>query len=540
MVASLAALLPDAIAFRLRESRYLRKRRSKALGKTGIKILVVHPHYPGKPEIRYMPLGLATVAGVAEHEGHDVHVCDLLNRALPYSALERELRRGNYDLVMSGGFAMQVASMREIVRRVRQFSPRTKVLLGGVGVSDIPEIALDYTGADGVCTHEAEMVLPEMLRAVQEGRSWHNSKGIVFRDADGTIVKRPGGALPERLDELPYAAYHLFDIKNIAPRSYNGWGAKKSIHIMTSRGCPFRCTFCINSLLNDKDYKLEAFGGELTGSKKSLRHRSPESVVKEINFLKARYGITDFHFADEEFITHTDHLLEMCAALKTAKVTWSTSGRADWVNEVKLKAMKEAGCRFVIFGIESGSQKMVDMMEKRAKVERAAEGLVACYKVGMRFIPNFMIGHPGETKETIAETLEFCKALKLPYSPAFVTPFPNSKMFHDNKQKLGDWKAYFEKLANVDYNKHVFSQLSDLTAEELMEARTVGERETKALAATEYFVDYSEKIDPARWGALPPAGGPAVRELPAMFRKKGQAKPVKDDGFAESLVGLEA
>jgi len=505
MNSTLAALLPESLRFRLVESRFLRNRRNKKLGRMGTKILVVHPHYPGKPDIRYMPLGLAAVAGVAEQQGHDVHVCDLLNEALPYSVLEEQLRRGNFKLVMAGGFAMQVASMREIVRRVRDCSPGTKVLLGGVGVSDIPEIALDYTGADGVCTHEAEMVLPDMLRAVHEGRSWHQCKGIVFRDSDGKVVKRPGGALPEKLDELPYAAYHLFDIKNIAPKSYNGWGARKSIHIMTSRGCPFRCTFCINSLLNDKEYKLEAFGGELTGSKKPLRHRSPESVVKEINFLKSRYGIADFHFADEEFITHTEHLVEMCAALKTANVTWSTSGRADWVNEVKLRAMKEAGCRFIIFGIESGSQKMVDIMDKRAKVERAAEGLLACYRVGMRFIPNFMIGHPGETKETIAETLEFCRSLKLPYSPAFVTPFPNSKMFHDNKHRLGDWQAYFEKLANVDYNKHVFTQLSELTPDELKEARAVGEAETTAKAATEYFVDYSEKIDPTRWGALPPA-----------------------------------
>lgn len=533
-----ASFLPQAVRLRLQESRYLRNRRNARLGRQGMKILVVHPHYPGKPEIRYMPLGLATVAGVAEHEGHDVHVCDLLNDSLPYSALERKLRKGNFKLVMAGGFAMQVASMREIVRRVRKCSPGTKVLLGGVGVSDIPEIALDYTGADGVCTHEAEMVLPEMLRAVQDGKSWHHCKGIVFRDDDGKIVKRPGGALPEKLDELPYAAYHLFNIRKIAPRSYNGWGAKKSIHIMTSRGCPFRCTFCINSLLNDKEYKLEAFGGELTGSKKPLRHRSPESVVKEINFLKARYGITDFHFADEEFITHTEHLVEMCAALKTANVTWSTSGRADWVNEVKLRAMKEAGCRFIIFGIESGSQKMVDIMDKRAKVERAAEGLVACYKVGMRFIPNFMIGHPGETKETIAETLEFCKALRLPYSPAYVTPFPNSRMFHENKHKMGDWDAYFEKLANVDYNQQVFAQLSDLSPAELMEARRTGEAETMALAETIYFVDYSDKIDPKRWAALPPRSGPPMTELPAMFRKKNHK--ATRDSFAESLADLEA
>jgi anaerobic magnesium-protoporphyrin IX monomethyl ester cyclase len=535
---SLAGQLLKRTILRALDSRPVREFKRTGSGRTGMNILVVHPQYPGKSDIRYIPLGLAMVSAVAEREGHDVEVLDLLNQALPYSALDKQLKRRRYGLVMAGGFAMQVASMREIVQRVRRLSPGTKVLLGGVGVSDIPEIALDYTGADAVCTHEAELVLPDILRAVQDGRSFDDCLGIVFRAGD-KVVRRPGGSIAEKLEDLPYPAYHLFDIDGIAPHSYNGWGAKKSIHITSSRGCPFRCTFCINSLLNDREYKTASFGGDLGGSKKPLRHRSPESVVKEIEFIKDRYGITDFHFADEEFITHTDHLLKMCAALKKVNVTWSTSGRADWVSEVKLAAMKEAGCRYIIFGIESGSQKIVDLMAKKAKVPRVAEGLVACYKVGMRFIPNFMIGYPGETRETIAESVEFCKALKLPYEPAFVTPFPNSRMFHDKKDSMGDWETYFSRLANVDYNASVFAELSDLSADELQSLRQWAREECAPTAASIYNVDYSDKVAKKRWVDLPPVSGPPISELPAYFRKRGE-KLARTDGFAESLTDLEA
>jgi radical SAM superfamily enzyme YgiQ (UPF0313 family) len=259
-----------SMVFRLHDS-YHRKANKRKSNAGGMDILVVHPLYPGIPSIRYMTLGLAMVAAIAEREGHNVRVLDLHNRSLSYSALDNELVKKRYPLITVGGFAVQVHSMREIVRRVRRLSAGSQVLLGGVGVSDVPEIALDYTGADAVCTQEAEVVLPAILRAVKEGRPFDDCFGIVYRAGEMT-VKRPGGPVPENLDELPYPAYHLFDVNGIAPKSYNGWGAKKSIHIMTPRGCPFRCTFCINSLLNDKEYRP-------VGTKKAQRHRSPESVV---------------------------------------------------------------------------------------------------------------------------------------------------------------------------------------------------------------------------------------------------------------------
>ncbi|WOJ90497.1 radical SAM protein [Methylocapsa polymorpha] len=525
------------IVVRLEDSDAWRKISKRMSGASGMDILVVHPQYPGNPAIRYMPLGLAMVAAVAEREGHNVRVLDLHNQSLPYSALEDELSKKHYPLIMAGGFAMQVHAMREIVRRVRRLSVGSRVLLGGVGVSDTPELVLDYTGADAVCTHEAELVLPDILRAVKEGRSFDDCSGIVFR-AGEEIVRRPGGSIPEDLDQLPYPAYHLFDIDRIAPKSYNGWGAKKSIHLMTSRGCPFQCTFCINSLLNDREYKAESFGADFVGSKKALRHRSPDSVIKEIDFLRHRYGITDFHFADEEFITHKDHLLRMCAALKKANVTWSTSARADWASEEKLAAMKDAGCRYIIFGIESGSQTIVDLMGKKAKVARVAEGIVNCYKVGMRFIPNFMIGYPGETTETIRESVAFCKALKIRFSPAFVTLFPNSSLFHGNKHKVTDWESYYSTLSNMDFNSSILMNLSDVPDEELKSLKAWGESECESLAVQEYGVDFSPKIHKDRWRSLPPRSGPPLTEVPIFLQQKA-GRLAKADGFDESLKELQ-
>jgi radical SAM superfamily enzyme len=230
----------------------------------------------------------------------------------------------------------------------------------------------------------------------------------------------------------------------------------------------------------------------------------------------------------------------MCAALKKANVTWSTSARADWASEEKLMAMKEAGCRYILFGIESGSQKILDLMEKKAKVARAAEGLINCYKIGMRFSPNMMIGYLGETRETIIETVEFCKALKIPYEASIVTLFPNSKLFHDAKHKITDWDWYFSTLANMEFSSTVLMNLSELPEEELKSLKLWGSNECKKTAANEYIVDFSSKIRKERWGALPPLSGPPVTEIPDfLLERGGGGQLVKADGFDESLKELE-
>src|SRR6266436_4041998 len=208
-------------------------------------ILAVHPLYPGNKEIVYLPLGLGYITAVAEREGHDVTVFDMHNLRLSYGALESALARREYQACFMGGFAMQVKGMAKVTELIRKAQPDCKIILGGVGVSDIPEIALNYTRADAVANGEAENVLPALLQAIQERRPHEDNLGFVYR-----------------------------------------------------RG--------------------------------------------------------------EEIITHRRRLEEVCRAVEPLGITWSTSGRADWATEDKLTRMKKAGCTYVLFGVESGSQTLLD------------------------------------------------------------------------------------------------------------------------------------------------------------------------------------
>src|SRR5262245_52025530 len=133
-----------------------------------LNILAVNPPYPGAPEIRYLPLGLGYVLSIAR-KGHTLRLLDMLNGAAAWKDLDRALAGGEYDVCLMGGFAMQVWAMREVARRVRALSPRTKVVVGGVGTSDIPEIVLDYSGADAVALGEAETAIEPMLASIEAG-----------------------------------------------------------------------------------------------------------------------------------------------------------------------------------------------------------------------------------------------------------------------------------------------------------------------------------------------------------------------------------
>jgi radical SAM superfamily enzyme YgiQ (UPF0313 family) len=424
-----------------------------------MRVLAVHPPYPGAPTIRYLPIGFGLVLAQARTK-HDVTLLDLLNESATWNDLDRELQRGDYDACFVSGFAMQVRGMLEVTRRVRALSPHTKVVIGGVGVSDIPGIALRYTGADAVALGECERMILPMLDSIAAGAAFEHVDGFAFRHGD-QVVQNPKAPLVRDLDDLGMPAYDLFDVERISRQSYNGWGYR-SMYMESSRGCPFRCAFCINSVLNDQQMLSTIYGGT-SERNSSLRLRSTRSVVAEIQYLQSRWGINDVVFSDEEFMTQKQRVFELCDALKPLGITWLTSGRADWATRDKLAAMKNAGCRGVLFGIETGSQTMMNMMVKSAKKDRVVAGINAARDVGLGFIANFMIGHPGETADTIQESVEFCRDMGLVYLPAYTTLFPNSKMFHERKDTMvPSWTDYFEKLSRVQFNSNLLYNLSTL------------------------------------------------------------------------------
>jgi radical SAM superfamily enzyme YgiQ (UPF0313 family) len=225
--------------------------------------------------------------------------------------------------------------------------------------------------------------------------------------------------------------------------------------MICSRGCPFRCSYCINS-----------------GRSIGIRYRSPESIVNEIRFLKNAYNIDDFSFGDEIFTVNRRKAIEICEAIAAENVTWVTSCRADGIDETLLRMMKNAGCRMVLIGFESGSKKILRSMNKHSSPEDYHEAVKILRKSGVKFYGNFMIGMPEETRETVEETEKFCVENKLIFGGSYVTPFPGSQLYDDVKYMIADEKKYLFSLAKMNFSKRPVVNLTRMSTNELVKLRS--------------------------------------------------------------------
>ncbi|MCZ2809095.1 MAG: radical SAM protein, partial [Candidatus Bathyarchaeota archaeon] len=235
----------------------------------------------------------------------------------------------------------------------------------------------------------------------------------------------------QNLDELPYPAYHLLPIEKYRPgKSIFG---KKILPIITSRGCPFQCSFCVTSRMVGKRF----------------RARSPKSVVDELEWLKNEHGAEAFCFYDDALTLDRKRILEICEKIKKRKIgiPWDCQSRADNVSREIFGKMVDAGCQLVNFGVESGSPQLLKVMGKGTTVEQNEKAIRWAKEAGLLVATSMVIGYPGETIETLKETLDFLYRVK----PDVVylcnaTPYPGTALY-DLIKDLGwkmseDWSKY--------------------------------------------------------------------------------------------------
>jgi radical SAM superfamily enzyme YgiQ (UPF0313 family) len=195
--------------------------------------------------------------------------------------------------------------------------------------------------------------------------------------------------------------------------------------MITSRGCPYRCTFC----------SAKSFSGA------KYRYRSADNVIDEVKEVVGM-GFKDVHFFDDTFTIHKQRVLDICHGIESLNISWRCLSRVDTVDREMLKTMYDSGCYQIQFGVESGSQKMLDKMKKNVSVKQAKRVFKWCDEIGIETVAFFVLGYPGETRETISKTLSLVKEIK----PDFVTfnlftPLPGSEIFEKIKTKY-EWDKY--------------------------------------------------------------------------------------------------
>ena len=396
-----------------------------------MKIALVASPYP-LTEAPSPPLGITYVAATCLDAGADVAIFDYIVSQYTPKKLRHDIDSFNPDVLGTNSVTMNFLAAAAIIREAKQYKPSIITMMGGPHVSfDIEQTLEQYPEIDLIVVGEGEETLKEILPVINDKSHWHRIKGIAFRDNDQIIVT-PQRSLIEDVDSLPMPARHLLPMSR-----YQALGFPVSI--ITSRGCPNRCIFCL--------------GRKMVGYK--VRHRSPIKVADEIEHLLT-YGIDRINVADDTFTANKKLAKELCNEIirRGLKVGWSAFSRVNTVDIEMLQLMREAGCDCISFGIESGNPEMLKRIRKGITLDQARTAIKYCKEAGIAPHASFIVGLPGENHQTLKDTEEFAESLEIDYGHHMLAPFPGTDVRenineYDLKILTDDWDQYHANSAIV-------------------------------------------------------------------------------------------
>ena len=375
------------------------------------------------------PLGLLYIAGYLEkYAKHNITVIDSQVEKLDYSSLESRVRSIRPDIVGITAMTMTMIDVIKTVDIVKSLDSNIKVILGGPHVHLFPEETIDLKGVDYLVLGEGEVTFKELLDSVNNKSRLRDIPGLVFKD-NGKIINTGVRPLIKNIDEVPFPARHMVSYKK-----YTSLLSKGNIvtTIFTSRGCPYKCTFCDRPHLG-----------------KMFRARSPENVVQELEEC-VKMGIDNFLFYDDTFSVNKKRVIDICKEIIKRKlnIDWDIRTRVDNVNEEMLRLMKKAGCNGIHYGIETGSEKILKVLDKGITIEEANRIFELTRKYRIPTLAYFMIGNPTETIDDINTTFKVMKMLKPDYVHlTILTPFPGTKIYFDGLKSGIIKKDYWREFA---------------------------------------------------------------------------------------------
>ncbi len=371
-----------------------------------MKIELIHPPHPQSTEDRLdAPLGLLYLAANLERKGYSIKINDLSG------INEKDWKIGKADIYGTTIYATTVSTSERIANICHEINPYSKVVAGGAHPTAVPEQmsnAFDIVGIG-----EGEEIIIDIAN------DYPNNKRFYKKD------------LENNLDIYPNPAYHLVDLFSYK-RNFEG---EQAITILTSRGCPYRCSFC-----------------GLPEQHKKMKYRTPENVTKEIKFIQKKYGINKFNFQDDTFTVNKSRLHKMLELFEPLGIGFRAHGRSGLDTLEDYKKLKKSGCDVIAWGIESGSQKMLDLMNKQTTVKQNEEVIKWAKEAGITTRAFFIIGFPGEDKYTIEETKEFIERTNPDqYFVSNFVPYPGTDVWN-NPEKYGITKIHtnFEKYYQVN------------------------------------------------------------------------------------------
>ena len=393
------------------------------------------------------PLGLLYVATLAQSKGYYVKLIDLSAKETPDLG---KFIPDDFDVYGFSTYSVNYGLTLELVREVRKRNSHAYLIAGGPHVTALPYEAI-HDGFDTIVTGEGEIAVLQILQMLEAGKQPPN------------IVN---GIAPSPLDELPFPDYGLIDFSTYT-RQVAG---KRCVSILSSRGCPYPCSFCNSNIM---------------GAGKAIRFRSPENVAQEIRQVKENLGVHNFRFQDDIFTLSIKRVREIAPWLAKENIVYRCFARVNTFSEEMAQLLKESGCVHASFGVESGSPKLLanHAMAKKQTPKQIVQALENAHKHGITSRIFLIVGFPGETEETIEETLALMKSC--PWDEFSVYPliaYPGTPL-HDRPEDYGityidknysdylqigkNFKAGFTIRTN-DFDEHRVREWRDYVIDELL------------------------------------------------------------------------
>ena len=383
--------------------------------------------------------GLAYIAAVLRQDGHEIMFLDAMAMGFDIGQCIYKIAAFKPEIAILHATTPTFKNDAEVLDLIRK---RTGAVCGLVGThpTALPEESLLQSPADFVVVSEAEFTLRDFCQNFKN--DWIQIPGLAFR-RDGKILRSPARPLFMDLNQLPFPARDLMPVERYTMPFF---GDAPFVTVIPSRGCPFQCTFCRAGMV----------WGE------STRHRTPDNICDELEEIISKYGIRNVVMMTDTLTIKLDWTEALVRRIidRNIKIRWIGNSRVDTVNLELLKLMRQSGCEVLSFGIESGNQEILNQSRKNIDLEQTVQTIRWAKEAGITTFGYFIVGLPGETWDTINESIQFAIKANPDYVNFHVaTPFPGTELYNlakkNNWLTTDDWSQYEEEGSAVMRTEHL-------------------------------------------------------------------------------------
>lgn len=380
------------------------------------------------------PFYLAYTASILKEAGYDVRIIDGVAERISEDAYIDRAVEFNPDVIILEVSTASLPTDLNQAKRIKDKCPGAKVVFSGIHLDMYkPEFLEENPVVDFVLKGEYDLVSRALMKAIERGSGFEDVPNLVFRGGEGELGETARTEVIMDLDSLPWPERDQLPMMNYW--DLPGGIPEPSLQMWSSRGCPFKCIFCAwPQIMYDNN---------------KYRTRDSVDVVNEIEEQVKKYGFRSFYFDDDTFNIGKKRILKLCDEISNRELNlpWAAMSRADTSDRETFKAMRDSGLMAIKFGVESGSQELVDNAKKNLNLDQVEASVRYCHELGINVHLTFSFGLPGETWDTVRKTINFAKMLN-PETLQFslMTPFPGSTFYQmqeeANKLLTHDWSQY--------------------------------------------------------------------------------------------------